>query len=907
MSERADGSVRRLAAIWFADIVGYTRLSSVDENTALLLVTVLQQLAREEVQARGGRVVKFIGDAVLAEFNSTDAALRGAIALRDSFANASAATGAPSTLRIGVHVGDVLGTSDGDLYGDSVNLASRVQGAAAPGHVCVTQDVWHQLRQRRDFRFESVGEQELKGLDKVWMFKAAMASPQDAPAPLPPAVPPASVRFARIVRLALVYGVAALILLQLTGLLSNRFELPAWVTPTGLVLLLVGFVVMVATGWVQTRSPWQRSVDEPKDPWKVDVGDLASAVRHRRVPTLTWGRALLGGALAFAVLFGAAAAYVLIQGRGLTFAPQPAGAQPASSVAILPFQATGGDAAAWGEDVVDLLALNLDGAAGMRVVDPRTVSSRWREAGEAGDSAATVRLAQDVDARWAVSGGVEVAGGQLTLRGTVYDAESGEMLDTLSVSGPQDSLPQLLDRFAIRILEAGGVRSGEGTPPVAMSRVATASTRALLEYVAGVREFRRSRWAEAQDHFLAATQADSTFAQAQFGLSLSAGWATSPHSLLADGSGDAALRHAGELPERERMLVRGYREMVRRDPRAIATLEALTERYPDDVDGWFLLGDAYYHLSPDDGRFRTALNQARALDPTFGPAYVHLMEDAARQHDVEEAQRLVSAYRTVDPNSPLLLTLDLLLEQASVVAAADAGPAPAAPAPSTPAENPARAEYTTSRQAADAARREAAGWSGQAAFASGDSLRAAALDAAAGGRYPQAMQLMEQARRAYERARSDGLAAQRADSLAAERARAQAPPTTGGDPPPARPPAAQPQPTRTAPAEEIATRVLADVQSAIEGEDLPALTAVWTNLTAEGARNYQALFDGTRESAANIETLSVDSAGSRITVRIRTTLEFYNESTRRRESTSAEHTLQLEERSGRWVIVASQP
>ena len=76
---------RRLAAVWFADIVGYTDLSARDEEAALAVVDELQTLAREEVESRGGRIVKFVGDAVLTVFDSADAALRSALALRDAF------------------------------------------------------------------------------------------------------------------------------------------------------------------------------------------------------------------------------------------------------------------------------------------------------------------------------------------------------------------------------------------------------------------------------------------------------------------------------------------------------------------------------------------------------------------------------------------------------------------------------------------------------------------------------------------------------------------------------------------------------------------------------------------------------------------------------------------------------
>ena len=95
-------TAHRLAAVWFADVVGYSELAGRDEAAAIALVESLQAVARESVSVHGGRIVKFIGDAVMAEFPSADAAVRSAIELRDGFGRVSA-SGFASGLRIGVH------------------------------------------------------------------------------------------------------------------------------------------------------------------------------------------------------------------------------------------------------------------------------------------------------------------------------------------------------------------------------------------------------------------------------------------------------------------------------------------------------------------------------------------------------------------------------------------------------------------------------------------------------------------------------------------------------------------------------------------------------------------------------------------------------------------------------------
>src|SRR5882724_9553493 len=176
----------RLAAVWFADVAGYSARAAEDESGALPLIEILQALSRETVRRYEGRIVKFIGDAVLAEFSSTALAVQAAAALSTDYVIQSVATGQAHSLSVGVHVGDVAVSSEGDLYGDAVNAAARIQEAAEPGQVVVSQDVWRQLRGRREFCFESFGDRSLKGVDPTGLYGATVEdtgirSPHSAP------------------------------------------------------------------------------------------------------------------------------------------------------------------------------------------------------------------------------------------------------------------------------------------------------------------------------------------------------------------------------------------------------------------------------------------------------------------------------------------------------------------------------------------------------------------------------------------------------------------------------------------------------------------------------------------------------------------------------------------------------
>jgi class 3 adenylate cyclase len=144
---------RRLTAVWFADIVGYTDLSANDPDAALRVVRELQRIARMQCDARGGRIVKLRDESVLAVFDSADGAVRGALGLRDAFLNSpevqSPEVRSPAvSIRIGLHLGDVAEGGDGDISGDAVSATSRIQEIAEPGQVLLSDIAYQLLRQR---------------------------------------------------------------------------------------------------------------------------------------------------------------------------------------------------------------------------------------------------------------------------------------------------------------------------------------------------------------------------------------------------------------------------------------------------------------------------------------------------------------------------------------------------------------------------------------------------------------------------------------------------------------------------------------------------------------------------------------------------------------------------------------
>ncbi len=189
---------RRLSAILAADVVGYSRLIRADEEgTLAALKTLRKDIIDPKIIEHGGRIVKLMGDGMLAEFPSVVDAVRTATGVQRAVAERSADLPEQQriTFRIGINLGDVVVDMD-DIHGDGVNVAARLEGLAEPGGMCISGKVYEEVRDRIDIAFEDMGEQRLKNIDRpvrVWQWVAdapalATAARQGiagAPLPLP--------------------------------------------------------------------------------------------------------------------------------------------------------------------------------------------------------------------------------------------------------------------------------------------------------------------------------------------------------------------------------------------------------------------------------------------------------------------------------------------------------------------------------------------------------------------------------------------------------------------------------------------------------------------------------------------------------------------------------------------------
>jgi TolB-like protein/class 3 adenylate cyclase len=178
---------RKLAAILAADVAGYGRLAGSDEERTLARLRALRSdLIAPTIAVHNGRVVKRTGDGILVEFRSVVDAVRCAIEVQNGMVERNA--GLPPErrieFRVGIHLGDVVEESDGDLMGDGVNIAARLEGIADPGGICLSEDAYRQVRDRVKEGFSDLGEKDLKNIARpVRIYAVNIGSAGEAVTP----------------------------------------------------------------------------------------------------------------------------------------------------------------------------------------------------------------------------------------------------------------------------------------------------------------------------------------------------------------------------------------------------------------------------------------------------------------------------------------------------------------------------------------------------------------------------------------------------------------------------------------------------------------------------------------------------------------------------------------------------
>jgi adenylate cyclase len=169
-------NTRKLAAIMFTDIVGYSKLIQKDEDKALNILDEHNAIVRPILSQFNGEEIKTIGDAFLIQFDSTLHAINCAVEIQKQIISHNSVQSADKRfkIRIGIHLGDIV-FKDNDVFGDGVNIASRIEPLATPGGICISDHVYLQVRRKTKLKYESIGTPELKNIeDEVEVYKVIL-------------------------------------------------------------------------------------------------------------------------------------------------------------------------------------------------------------------------------------------------------------------------------------------------------------------------------------------------------------------------------------------------------------------------------------------------------------------------------------------------------------------------------------------------------------------------------------------------------------------------------------------------------------------------------------------------------------------------------------------------------------
>jgi adenylate cyclase len=211
---------RKLAAIFYADVAGYSRLTGADEEGTHRTLSASLDAMTAAIHGHGGQVLHYAGDAILAEFASVFTALGCAVEFQRDIAERHRDVPEDRRLhfRIGVNLGDVIVDRD-ELYGDGVNIAARLESLAEPGGVCISGAVYDQVRAKMPLQYRSLGDQDLKNIaEPIRAYQVRPAPEPAAEAEVeaePPAEPeedPSFYRWTGVIAVVVVLaGIAAMV------------------------------------------------------------------------------------------------------------------------------------------------------------------------------------------------------------------------------------------------------------------------------------------------------------------------------------------------------------------------------------------------------------------------------------------------------------------------------------------------------------------------------------------------------------------------------------------------------------------------------------------------------------------------------------------------------------------------
>ncbi len=470
-------------------------------------------------------------------------------------------------------------------------------------------------------------------------------------------------RRGRVGSVAAGYIGASWVVLQVVEVILGLISLPDWVVPGVIILLLIGFFMVVGTGWVQAdpETTERELAGEVPGDWQLAPRDALTALASGRLPHLTWGRTFLVGAVALSLLFGVAGAYVVVTEGWPSSSRAAIGdgteGENGNRIAVLPFSTSGPDLNVYEEGMVELLSTNLDGLGGLRAIDSRTVLARWDErvSADRPDLATSLEVANATGASHALLGSIVAAGNVLRLTGQIYALSTGERVSEVREEGSVDEILAMVDRLSVATArEIIGSHEDFTETGIRIASLTTSSVHALELYLEAEAFYRQGHFGRALPFLDDAVREDPEFGLAVMRRAQAMGWLTetvSPDSI--DAARRAIRTVLDRLAPRDAILAEaGIIDYADRDAQGVEMLRAFVARNPDEAEGWYQLSDFLYHLfdirSGPREEILDGFDRAVELGPRFAPYYIHAIEAALIRADRPRFDELLARYQSLE-------------------------------------------------------------------------------------------------------------------------------------------------------------------------------------------------------------------------------------------------------------------
>lgn len=414
-------AAREMAAVMFTDVRGYSALAQRDEALALRLLVVKRDLADPLIAEHHGRLVKTIGDALMVEFKSALAAVQCATDLQKKLHehNQSVPDAERLVVRIGVHLGDVV-RKDGDLLGDTVNIAARVEPEAPPGGIALTQTVYEQIRGKFDYPLLPLGGQKLKGIEgEVPLYAVKLPWQSDVPTAGPRPGLIARLKQHHVFRVASVYATAAYVLILVANAVFPDVGLTREDVRYVIAGLALGFPLVLTLAWMLV--PPSRENPEHFSRWR--------RVRWR-----------MGAVFSLVVIAFATFSGIYLWRLNTRFVPASSRDVSTASVVVLPFDRVGAVDASLTDGLQGTLETSLAGLGSVRVIAHSAIGV------PAGGP--VLAAARGAGARYLIQGSVQRDGpkGEYTVRAALVSVSDAAPIfsftDTYAAGAPSVALEQ---------------------------------------------------------------------------------------------------------------------------------------------------------------------------------------------------------------------------------------------------------------------------------------------------------------------------------------------------------------------------------------------------------------------------------------------------------------------------------